>query len=98
MSHRKKVYNSQPVTENDKVDYFALLGDNFYDQDGRLTRAIWDQLSIQTKSVMLQTVPGNHDHWICGGPACGDEYDQSSHGLMQFYAQDPVASVLSTVL
>ncbi len=30
--------------------------DNFYDQDGRLTKALWDQLSLDFKSTFLLTV------------------------------------------
>ena len=43
------------------VDYFAFLGDSFYDQDGRLTTALWRHLSLSFKSTLLLTMPGNHD-------------------------------------
>jgi hypothetical protein len=82
------------LAQDTSVDFFQILGDNFYDQDGRLTKAIWDQFSLQVKSKILQTVAGNHDLWVCGGPNCGDKFDQAGYGFMQFYGQDPVASVL----
>mmetsp|Transcript_23459 Transcript_23459/g.48741 ORF Transcript_23459/g.48741 Transcript_23459/m.48741 type:complete len:516 (-) Transcript_23459:47-1594(-) len=72
--------------------YFQILGDNFYDQDGRLTKHFFNSLSLSSRSKILMTVPGNHDLWVCGGPDCGDKFDQYGHGLMQWYAQDTVAS------
>ncbi|GMI07594.1 hypothetical protein TrLO_g8273 [Triparma laevis f. longispina] len=39
------------------------------------------------------TVAGNHDLWVCGGPSCGDKFDQFGVGMMQYYAQDTVGSV-----
>ena len=57
------------------IDFFGVLGDNFYDQDGRLTKAVWDRLNLDFKSKFLLTMPGNHDIWVPGGPP-GDQYDQ----------------------
>ena len=57
-------------------DFFQILGDNFYDQDGRLTKHVFNGLSLEAKSKILMTVAGNHDLWVCGGPDCGDKYDQ----------------------
>ena len=68
------------------------LGDNFYDQDGRLTKRLFDELSLDVKSTLLEVVAGNHDIWVCGGPGCGDKYDQAAYGMMQWYPQDPVVS------
>eukprot|EP00656_Telonema_subtile_P021403 TRINITY_DN22441_c0_g1_i1.p1 TRINITY_DN22441_c0_g1~~TRINITY_DN22441_c0_g1_i1.p1 ORF type:complete len:518 (-),score=69.79 TRINITY_DN22441_c0_g1_i1:59-1612(-) len=81
------------LAEHDDIDFFAILGDNFYDQDGRLTTAIWRQLSQKFKQTFLITTPGNHDIWVAGGPGpTADQYDQYAHGFMQFYAQDSAAS------
>ena len=82
------------LAKDPALDFFQILGDNFYDQDGRLTRAMFDQFTLDVKSKILQTVAGNHDLWVCGLPSCGDAHDQAGYGLMQFYAQDPVASTL----
>lgn len=73
----------------------ALLGDNFYDRDGRLTTAFYDGISLEAKSKILMTVSGNHDLWVYGKPQYGEELDQYGHGFMQWYAQDTVASVES---
>ena len=35
------------------IDFFGILGDNFYDQDGRLTRALWDRLSLEFKQACV---------------------------------------------
>lgn len=80
------------------IDFFALLGDNFYDQDGRLTSALWRSLSPAFKQTFLVTTPGNHDIWVKGGPGSNaDEYDQYGYGFMQFYAQDSLAATGSDV-
>jgi hypothetical protein len=55
------------------IDYFGILGDNFYDQDGRLSHSIWKNFDMKTKSTILQTVAGNHELWVCGGGDCGDQ-------------------------
>ena len=65
-----------------------LGGDNFYDQDGRTTKSIYDKFSMKVKAKVLYSVPGNHDVWVCGGSGCQDEYDQYGFGQMQFYGQD----------
>eukprot|EP00929_Paragymnodinium_shiwhaense_P093833 TRINITY_DN5413_c0_g1_i11.p1 TRINITY_DN5413_c0_g1~~TRINITY_DN5413_c0_g1_i11.p1 ORF type:complete len:524 (-),score=78.94 TRINITY_DN5413_c0_g1_i11:324-1895(-) len=78
------------------LDFFGVLGDNFYDKDGRLTRGIWDQLSLDFKSHYLLTMPGNHDVWVHGSPHHGDKYDQYAWGFSQFYAQDTVASLTAS--
>jgi hypothetical protein len=50
-------------------------GDNFYDRKGDATAAFYDQLTLQAKSKIMLTVPGNHDycapshlrvHRLCG--------------------------------
>ena len=73
------------------LDFFGILGDNFYDQDGRLTKALWNTLSLDFKRRYLLTTPGNHDIWVPGGPP-GDQYDQYGWGFAQFYGQDSIAS------
>jgi len=62
------------LAENRNMSFFQILGDNFYDQDGRLTRALFDSLSLDVKSKIFMTVAGNHDLWVCGGPSCGGSF------------------------
>eukprot|EP00516_Mucochytrium_quahogii_P008616 CAMPEP_0203748920 /NCGR_PEP_ID=MMETSP0098-20131031/3669_1 /ASSEMBLY_ACC=CAM_ASM_000208 /TAXON_ID=96639 /ORGANISM=" , Strain NY0313808BC1" /LENGTH=539 /DNA_ID=CAMNT_0050637837 /DNA_START=2029 /DNA_END=3645 /DNA_ORIENTATION=- len=81
------------LAEHDTAfDFFQILGDNFYDQDGRITREMYAKFSNKLKSKILQTVPGNHDLWVGGGPKGDQYYDQYGHGFMQFYAQDTIAA------
>lgn len=47
----------------DSFDCFIMLGDNFYDSDGRVTVSFWKRLSLAAKSKPLIYVLGNHD--IC---------------------------------
>lgn len=83
------------LSKDESWHYFQILGDNFYDQDGRLTKSIWDGFNLEAKSKLLMTVPGNHDLWVAGGPDKSDNYDQFGWGFMQWYGQDSVASTIS---
>ncbi|CAK9099563.1 Hypothetical protein SCF082_LOCUS46630, partial [Durusdinium trenchii] len=83
------------VAQDPNLSFFQILGDNFYDQDGRLTQAMFDGFSLQSKSLILQTVAGNHDIWVAGGPPGDLAFDQFGHGFMQFYAQDTLAAFLN---
>jgi len=86
------------LAEDPNMHFFEILGDNFYDQDGRLTKALFDRFSLKAKSKVLHAVAGNHDFWITGGPP-GDRYfDQYGHGHMQFYAQDTLSAFESKTL
>jgi len=75
------------------VDYWMVLGDNFYDQNGAVSDVLMGSLSLAAKSTPLAVVAGNHDMWIPGGPDKGDEFDQHGIGTMQYYAVDPAASL-----
>mmetsp|Transcript_30860 Transcript_30860/g.62259 ORF Transcript_30860/g.62259 Transcript_30860/m.62259 type:complete len:304 (+) Transcript_30860:518-1429(+) len=74
------------------MDFFAILGDNFYDQTGELTKTFFAQLSPDVKRRFLMAVNGNHDNWVCGNPRCGDRHDNFGQGQMQYYAMDSAAS------
>ena len=78
--------------EDANTDFWALLGDNFYDKTGKVTRQVFDTFSTGTKSKLMLTVPGNHDYWILGTPAVSSKADQFANGHMQWYAQDTKAS------
>jgi len=49
-------------------------------------------ISLEAKSKILLTVPGNHDYWVMGTPLLGRKKDQCGNGYLQFYAQDAKAS------
>lgn len=74
-----------------EFDFFAILGDNFYDQRGEVTSSFFERLSPLAQAKPLLIVPGNHDFWITGGPP-GMVNDDFGFGFMQFYAQDSVAA------
>ena len=80
------------VAEDPSVHFIQVLGDNLYDQDGRLTHALWSRLGRSVKSKFLMTTIGNHDMWVGGSPP-GDRWDQRGYGFMQFYAQDSLAAL-----
>mmetsp|Transcript_25450 Transcript_25450/g.80977 ORF Transcript_25450/g.80977 Transcript_25450/m.80977 type:complete len:501 (-) Transcript_25450:201-1703(-) len=82
------------IAEHDqRLDFWQILGDNFYDQDGRITKPVFDQLSPHLKRRFLQVAVGNHDLWVGGYPPGDAAFDQFGHGFMQFYAQDTAAAV-----
>lgn len=73
-------------------DYWGIFGDNFYDQDGSVTAGVYNQLSLETLSKIMLSVPGNHDYWVMGSPLVGTSSDQYANGHMQYYAQDTLAA------
>ena len=58
------------------TDFWGIFGDNFYDRQGDVTKGVYDQIDIATKSKIMLTVPGNHDYWVLGAPAVGAAADQ----------------------
>ena len=75
------------------MDYWTILGDNFYDRDGELSQLFFSRLSLQTKATPFSTSLGNHDYWVHGFPeAMNTLKDQFGNGAMQFYAMDTLAS------
>jgi hypothetical protein len=77
----------------DNLDFWMLLGDNFYDQNGVLSDLMFSALSADVKRKFSAMVVGNHDCWIAGGPDKSDEYDQHGIGMMQYYALDTQSSL-----
>lgn len=77
--------------QNGAIDFWALLGDNFYDQDGSLSRKFFRRLSVEATAVPLYSVPGNHDFWTYG-LVCSSKKNQFGVGYMQFYGIDTQAS------
>ena len=82
--------------DNNQMDYFGVLGDNFYDRDGTLAPPFFNSLSDAAKSKFLITAPGNHDFWIMGSPWLAQpKIDSTGNGFFQYYGQDTQSSVLS---
>ena len=75
--------------------FFNILGDNFYDQEGDYTAQWFNALTLDVKSKVLGTVPGNHDFWVLGSPSVWTSKDQLGNGFMQFYGQDALSSKTS---
>jgi hypothetical protein len=80
------------MNAHDDVHYLQLLGDNFYDQEGSATHAWFQTLSLQSKSKLFGTVPGNHDYWINSSPEWYTQRDQLGNGFMQYYGIDTLAA------
>eukprot|EP00931_Biecheleriopsis_adriatica_P049295 TRINITY_DN28511_c0_g1_i2.p1 TRINITY_DN28511_c0_g1~~TRINITY_DN28511_c0_g1_i2.p1 ORF type:complete len:493 (-),score=74.20 TRINITY_DN28511_c0_g1_i2:72-1484(-) len=76
------------------MNLFSIVGDNFYDQSGELSKTFFRQLSQDVQRRFQIVVNGNHDNWVCGSPGCGDHNDHFGIGHMQYYPSDPVASIL----
>merc|ERR1719401_2522395 len=75
-----------------ETDFWGILGDNFYDRTGSISKEIFAELSLETKAKIFVAVPGNHDFWILGGPKTGSPLDQCANGFMQYYVQDAKAA------
>lgn len=76
------------------MNFFAILGDNFYDRTGELTKTFFARLSPDVKRRFMLVVNGNHDNWVCGSPACGAAADNFGIGQMQYYPSDAKSSTL----
>lgn len=77
---------------HDDVDFWGILGDNFYDQQGKLTHALYAQLELATLGKISVMVPGNHDYYVLGKYDVSSKADQFGNGFMQWYAQDTRAA------
>lgn len=77
---------------DESTDFWGIFGDNFYDRKGKLTADLFGQISLEAKSKIFMTVPGNHDYWILGSPIVSTRSDQCAHAHMQYYVQDTKAA------
>jgi hypothetical protein len=84
------------LTNKDDISFWQILGDNFYDLAGQATSTWFAALSDETKSKFLYSTPGNHDFWVGSSPSYAVPTDQYGNGMMQFYAQDTIASTDSS--
>lgn len=74
------------------VSFWGILGDNWYDQTGRVTASEYAKLSTPTLSKLTLMVPGNHDYWVLGQESFSTRLDQFGNGFMQWYAMDTRAA------
>jgi len=80
------------------IDFFMILGDNFYDRTGKLTTKFFSALSAQAKAKLFAAAPGNHDYWVGGSPMIqSQKKDQFGNGFMQYYAMDVMAGANDAV-
>ena len=68
------------------VDFWGIIGDNFYDRWGDITASFFDLLSNHTMLTLSMHLPGNHDYWIKGKPTLSSTSDQYGIGFNQWYA------------
>lgn len=83
------------INSNNDFNFWMILGDNFYDQTGNITKTWFNSLSKESKSKVFGTVPGNHDFWIMSAPTVWTRKDQLGNGFMQYYAQDTQSSIIN---
>jgi len=77
---------------DEATDFWGIFGDNFYDRTGKVTADVFGRISLDAKSKLFMTVPGNHDYWVLGSPTVSTRLDQCAHAHMQYYAQDAKAA------
>ena len=80
------------------IDFWMILGDNFYDREGQITTRFFNAISAQAKAKLFAAAPGNHDFWVGGSPLISVKgKDQFANGFMQYYAMDTLASKADSV-
>jgi len=80
------------LAAHDELDWWAVVGDLFYDQGGSLTTDFFSGLSMSVAGKPLMVTMGNHDYWINGSPGSSQSGDSYANGHMQWYAQDAVSA------
>jgi len=74
------------------LDYWMILGDNFYDPSDRASKSFFGKLTLEAKQKVIGTVLGNHDFWIMGNSGNKRSSDNFGIGMMQWWAYDSIAS------
>jgi len=82
------------VMGDSSMHWWYIIGDNFYDNSGWITKQYFDLLNIDAKRKVSGAVMGNHDYWINGSPQNGDESDSLGIGHTQWYATDSAWSLV----
>jgi len=88
---RLAVMLNQLLGTGNAFHFWAILGNNFYDQNGKVSTDFFERLSLSAKLKPLITVPGNYDFWAAGAPPARLS-DSLGYGFMQFYGQDTFAA------
>uniref|UniRef100_A0A7S1MSJ1 Calcineurin-like phosphoesterase domain-containing protein n=1 Tax=Neobodo designis TaxID=312471 RepID=A0A7S1MSJ1_NEODS len=93
-SHLPVLLNS--IMGHPVMNFWSVIGDNFYDADGSLTRLFWSTLSTTVKSKIFLAAPGNYDFWSSGeAHDVVVAQDQFGNGYMQYYGMDTESSAVS---
>lgn len=82
------------AAEQDDIDFWYIIGDNFYHSDDGWTKSFFDALNTPAKSKCSGMSLGNHDFWVGGSSGAAGTYDQLGIGMTQYYAMDTMASVM----
>jgi len=85
----QKVVNG--LAARDELDYWFMIGDNFYDQKGDTTKDFFKGLSMTAAGKIHAMTLGNHDFWVGGHPP-GNGGDSFGNGHMQWSAQDAMSA------
>ena len=67
------------------IDYYMILGDNFYDRYGNLSSTWHDQLTLELKSKLFATVAGNMTTGLSVRLCWPRKTISLENGHMQFY-------------
>lgn len=81
------------VMKESGMHWWYIIGDNFYDQRGGVTKSYYDLLSLDAKRKASGVVMGNHDYWNGGNPGAGNGGDNLGIGQTQWYAVDSAWSL-----
>jgi hypothetical protein len=75
------------------LDYWATLGDNWYDPKGDISQTIYAKYSLTTLQAFNVVIPGNHDYWSFGPTIWPSPFgEQCGNGFMQWNAMDTMAA------
>mmetsp|Transcript_36209 Transcript_36209/g.96192 ORF Transcript_36209/g.96192 Transcript_36209/m.96192 type:complete len:443 (-) Transcript_36209:107-1435(-) len=76
------------LAAHEELDWWAILGDLFYDLTGSITPEFFSGLSMAVAGKVQMAVMGNHDYWIQGHPKAMLAGDSLANGQIQWYVQD----------
>jgi len=91
LAHLPTLLNA--VVAKSNINFWTLLGDNFYDGTGATSQQFWATLSQKTKSTLFLTAPGNYDFRSSGDPTdVSVKVDQFGNGYMQYFGADTLSA------
>ena len=84
----KLTWTLNHLYENNELNFWTMIGDNLYDEDGSLSDEFFSHISPELlANVPLYAVPGNHDLWTLGVPSTLGN-NQFGYGFAQYYMMD----------